>query len=44
MGCSIKARESALVDLVDFGPPDRDQTHMMTSEPSIVLVKSNGAT
>ena len=40
-GTWIKARESARVDLVDFGPPDRDQTHVINSEPSIALVKSN---
>ena len=41
MGHWIKALESALVDLVDFGRPDRDQTQMINSEPSIALVKSN---
>ena len=40
--CWIKARESARIDLVDFGPPDRDQTHVLKSKQSIALVKSNG--
>ena len=39
----IKARESALLDLVDFSLPYRDQTHVINSEPLITLVKSNGS-
>ena len=27
---------------MDFGSPDRDQTHVRNSEPSIALVKSGG--
>ena len=30
------------VDLVDFGPPDLDHTHVTNARPSISLVKSNG--
>ena len=41
MECWIKARELARVDLVDFGPLDCDQMHMINSEPSIALMKSN---
>ena len=37
----IKVRKSAHIDLVDFGPPDRDQMHVINSMPSITLVKSN---
>ena len=43
MKCWIKARESARVDLVDFGSLERDHTHVMNSEPSIALVKANGS-
>ena len=39
MGCSIKVRESALVDLLDSSPPDCNQMHMLNLEPSIALVK-----
>ena len=42
MGRWIKACESALVDLVNSGPPDHDQTHVLNSESSIALVKSDG--
>ena len=38
----IKARKRARVDLVDLGPPDRDQTHVINLELSIALVKFNG--
>ena len=31
----IKAHELVRLDLVDFGPPDCDQTHMISLEPSI---------
>ena len=41
-GASDQMCESARVDLVDFGPPNCDQTHVTNSEPSIALVKSNG--
>ena len=41
-GASDQTCEKVRVDLVDFGPPDRDQMHVMNSESSIVLVKSNG--
>ena len=37
----IKVGKSMSVDMVDFGPPDRDQKHVINLEPSIVLVKSN---
>ena len=36
----IKVCKSTRVDLVDFGPPDRDQMHVLISEPSTALVKS----
>ena len=39
--CWIKVQKLERVDLVDFGPPDRDQTHVLNSELSIALVKSN---
>ena len=42
VGCYIKVRESGVVDLADFDPPDHDQMHMINLEPSIALVKSNG--
>ena len=29
------------VNLMDFGSPDHDQTHMLNSEPLIALVKSD---
>ena len=38
----IKVHESARVDLVDLGPPDRDQMHILNSESSIALVLSDG--
>ena len=41
VGRWIKAPKSALVDLVEFGSSDRDQTHVTNSEPSIALLKSN---
>ena len=40
--CWIKAHKRVRVDLVDFGPPDRDQVHVGNLEPSIALVKSDG--
>ena len=42
MGRWIKAHELALVDLVEFGPSDRNQTQVINSELLITLVKSNG--
>ena len=42
MECWIKVRESAGVNLVDFSPPDCNQRHVLNSEPSIALAKSNG--
>ena len=41
MECWIKSRESALVDLVEFGLSDHDQMNVTNSGPSIALVKSN---
>ena len=38
---AFKARDKRCY-LVDFGPPDHDQTHVINLEPSIALVKSNG--
>ena len=38
----IELYESAHVDLMDFVLPDRDQSHMIKSEPLIALVRSNG--
>ena len=34
-------RANRHIYLVDFGPPDRNQMHLINSEPSIALVKSN---
>ena len=34
-------RKSAFIDLVDSSPPDCDQKHVINSEPSIALVKSD---
>ena len=42
VGSWIKVHESALVDLMDSGPPDYDQTHVLNSKPLIELVKSDG--
>ena len=36
-----QAHERARIDLVDLGPPDLDQMHVINSKPSISLVKSN---
>ena len=40
--CWIKSRESTHVEMVDFGPPNHDPKHVLNSELSITLVKSNG--
>ena len=40
-GASDQTLEKTSVDLVDFGPPDPDQQHVMNLWPSISLVKSN---
>ena len=40
--CWIKVRERAHVDLVDFGAPYPDHTHVMHAWQLISSVKSNG--
>ena len=42
LGHRIIVHKSALIDLVDSNPPDSDQKHVLNSEPSITLVKSDG--
>ena len=41
-GASDQTCEKIHVDLVDFGPPDLDHTHVTNVQLSILLVKSNG--
>ena len=36
-----QVRERACVDLVDLGPPDLNQMHVINSRSSIALVKYN---
>ena len=38
----IKSCERVRVDLVDFDPQDRNQTHVRNSQSSIALMKSDG--
>ena len=38
----IEVQKLASVDLMDFGPSDRDKKHVHNSEPSITLVRSDG--
>ena len=41
-GASDQMGERAPVDMVDFGPPDPYQKHVINLRPLISLVRSNG--